>query len=78
MGRRLAGRDSAIPLLFVAVFVGMIGYSIVVPLLPFYAREYATSALLVGMLGYLCAKMQFAGGRFLGSSQTATDVARSS
>jgi MFS family permease len=52
--------------LFVAVFVDMIGYGIVVPLLPFYAREYATGALLVGLLGSLYAAMQFAGGPFLG------------
>lgn len=39
--------------LFVTVLVDMIGYGIVVPLLPFYAREYATGALLVGLLARL-------------------------
>jgi MFS transporter, DHA1 family, tetracycline resistance protein len=52
--------------LFVTVFVDMIGYGIVVPLLPFYAGLYASGAVLVGLLGSLYAAMQFAGGPFLG------------
>ncbi len=44
----------------------MVGYGLVVPLLPFYAREYATEAALVGLLGSLYAAMQFVGGPFLG------------
>ncbi|HSK99119.1 MAG TPA: MFS transporter [Rubrobacteraceae bacterium] len=52
--------------LFITVFVDMLGYGIVVPLLPFYAREFASSALLVGLLGSLYAGMQFVGGPFLG------------
>src|SRR5688572_1608874 len=44
----------------------MIGYGIVVPLLPFYAGPYATGAVLVGLLGSLYAAMQFIGGPFLG------------
>lgn len=52
--------------LFVTVFVDMIGYGIVVPLLPFYAGVYASGAMLVGVLGSLYAAMQFAGGPFLG------------
>jgi DHA1 family tetracycline resistance protein-like MFS transporter len=59
-------RRSPLVFLFVTVFVDMIGYGIVVPLLPFYAGEYASGAVLVGMLGSLYAAMQFAGGPFLG------------
>jgi MFS transporter, DHA1 family, tetracycline resistance protein len=57
---------SPLVFLFVAVFVDMIGYGIVVPLLPFYAELYASGALLVGLLGSLYAAMQFAGGPILG------------
>jgi MFS transporter, DHA1 family, tetracycline resistance protein len=46
--------------------VDMIGYGIVVPLLPFYAGPYASGAMLVGLLGSLYAAMQFASGPFLG------------
>lgn len=59
-------RGSPLVFLFVTVFVDMIGYGIVVPLLPFYARQYAAGALLVGLLASLYAVMQFAGGPFLG------------
>jgi MFS transporter, DHA1 family, tetracycline resistance protein len=59
-------RRSPLVFLFVTVFVDMIGYGIVVPLLPFYAGLYASGAVLVGLLGSLYATMQFAGGPFLG------------
>jgi MFS transporter, DHA1 family, tetracycline resistance protein len=61
-------RHSRSPLvfLFITVFVDMIGYGIVVPLLPFYAELYASGALVVGLLASLYAAMQFVGGPFLG------------
>jgi MFS transporter, DHA1 family, tetracycline resistance protein len=61
-------RRSRSPLvfLFITVFVDMIGYGIVVPLLPFYAELYASGALVVGLLASLYAAMQFVGGPFLG------------
>jgi MFS transporter, DHA1 family, tetracycline resistance protein len=52
--------------IFVTVFVDMVGYGLVIPLLPFYAREYAAGAALVGLLGSLYAATQFVGGPFLG------------
>jgi MFS family permease len=52
--------------LFVTVFVDMIGYGIVVPLLPFYVQQYGSGAVLIGLLGSLYAAMQFVGGPFLG------------
>jgi MFS family permease len=58
-------RPSATAFLFVAVFVDMLGYGLVVPLLPFYAGGLAGGALLVGTLGSLYAAMQFFGGPFL-------------
>jgi hypothetical protein len=45
--------------LFVTVFVDMLGYGLLVPLLPFYAGGLANGALLVGALGSLYAAMQF-------------------
>ena len=62
-GRR---RGPPLPFLFVAVFVDMIGYGIVVPLLPFYARQHASGAVLVGLLGSAYAAAQFVGGPALG------------
>ena len=59
-------RGSPLLFIFVTVFVDMVGYGIVVPLLPFYAGGYASGALLVGLLGSLYAAMQLIGGPFLG------------
>ena len=61
-----AWRGSPLLFIFVTVFVDMVGYGIVIPLLPFYAGEYASGAILVGLLGALYAAMQFVGGPFLG------------
>jgi MFS transporter, DHA1 family, tetracycline resistance protein len=44
----------------------MLGYGLVIPLLPFYTREYAAGAVLIGLLGSFYAAMQFVGGPFLG------------
>ncbi len=55
-----------LPFLFITVFVDMAGYGIVLPLLPFYAGEYSSKAVLVGLLGALYAAMQFVGGPVLG------------
>lgn len=52
--------------LFITVFVDMMGYGIVIPLLPFYAQQFAPGAVLIGLLGSLYAAMQFFGGPFLG------------
>lgn len=57
---------SPLTFLFVTVFVDMVGYGIIVPLLPFYAKQYASGALVVGLLGSLYAAMQFACGPVLG------------
>ena len=48
-------RGSPLLFIFVTVFVDMVGYGIVIPLLPFYAGEYASGAVLVGVLGALYA-----------------------
>src|SRR5829696_4374257 len=66
IAKRRAGPGSPLSFIFVAVYVDMIGYGIVVPLLPFYAREHASGAVLVGLLGSLYAAAQFVGGPFLG------------
>lgn len=59
-------RRGPLPFLFITVFVDMAGYGIVLPLLPFYVREYSPAAVLVGLLGALYAAMQFVGGPVLG------------
>jgi len=69
-GRQL--RRPPLAFIFVTVFVDMVGYGLVIPLLPFYAREYAAGAALIGLLGSLYAAMQFVGGPFLGGLSDST------
>jgi MFS transporter, DHA1 family, tetracycline resistance protein len=67
LGRRQHGwKGSPLLFLFVTVFVDMIGYGIVIPLLPFYAQQHVPGAVVIGLLGSLYAAMQFFGGPFLG------------
>jgi DHA1 family tetracycline resistance protein-like MFS transporter len=56
---------AATTFLFVTVFVDMLGYGLIVPLLPFYVGGLTKGAVLVGTLGSLYAAMQFFGGPFL-------------
>jgi MFS transporter, DHA1 family, tetracycline resistance protein len=63
---RPATRSTPLIFLFVAVFVDMVGYGILVPLLPFYVRELDAGAVAVGLLGSLYAAMQLLGGPVLG------------
>jgi MFS family permease len=49
---------SPLLIIFTCVFLDMLGYGMIVPLLPFMVRESADSALLVGLLSSLYALMQ--------------------
>lgn len=51
--------------IFVTIFVDMLGYGMVIPLLPFFVQRYADGGLLVGMLGALYALAQAFGGPLL-------------
>lgn len=60
-------KRNALAILFLAVFVDLSGYGMVVPLLPFYVQRVAPGATLVGMLSGLYAAAQFLVGPMLGS-----------
>jgi MFS transporter, DHA1 family, tetracycline resistance protein len=51
-------RRSPLLIIFLCVLIDMLGYSMIVPLLPFIVREQSDSALLVGMFSSLYALMQ--------------------
>jgi MFS family permease len=51
-------RRAPLLIIFGCVFIDMVGYGMIVPLLPFLVREGSTSALLVGLLSSLYALMQ--------------------
>ena len=50
--RETPPRAAASPLIiiFVTVFVDLIGFGIIIPLLPFYAESFGANALQVGLL----------------------------
>ncbi len=52
-------KRSSLLVLFLTVFIDLLGFGIVLPLLPYYAREYGASGLVVGMVVGVYSLMQF-------------------
>jgi len=52
--------------IFVIVFIDLLGFSLILPLLPFYAESYQASPGLVGLLVASYAAMQLIGAPLLG------------
>ncbi len=50
---------SPLVIIFVTVFIDLLGFGIIIPLLPFYAETFGASALSVGLLAALFSLMQF-------------------
>jgi MFS transporter, DHA1 family, tetracycline resistance protein len=50
---------SPLVIIFVTVFIDLIGFGIIIPLLPFYAETFGASALVVGLLATSFSLMQF-------------------
>jgi DHA1 family tetracycline resistance protein-like MFS transporter len=44
-------RKSQLPILFVFVIVDLLGFSLILPLLPYYAKTFSASAFVIGLLG---------------------------
>jgi MFS transporter, DHA1 family, tetracycline resistance protein len=56
----------SLPILLAVVFVDMLGFSLILPLLPFYADSFGASPTQVGFLVASYAAMQFVGAPLLG------------
>jgi multidrug resistance protein len=50
---------SPLIVIFVTVFIDLLGFGIIIPLLPFYAESFGASALTIGLLGTSFSLMQF-------------------
>lgn len=50
---------SPLVIVFVTVFIDLLGFGIIIPLLPFYAESFGASALMIGLLGTSFSLMQF-------------------
>jgi multidrug resistance protein len=52
-------KRSPLAIIFITVFIDLVGFGIVLPLLPYYAETYGASALAVGLLSTSYSLMQF-------------------
>lgn len=50
---------SPLVVIFVTVFIDLLGFGIIIPLLPFYAETFGATALVVGLLSMSYSLMQF-------------------
>jgi multidrug resistance protein len=50
---------SPLAVIFVTVFIDLLGFGIIIPLLPFYAQSFGASAFEIGLLGTSFSLMQF-------------------
>jgi len=66
MNRKPTGSNAALAALFAVVFVDLLGFGLIVPLLPYYARTFGASDTLVGILLGSYAAAQFVGAPLLG------------
>ncbi|MEI8135153.1 MAG: MFS transporter [bacterium] len=59
--------NKAIIPIFIVVFVDLLGFSIILPLLPFYALQFQISPEMIGMIAAVYSVCQFAASPILGS-----------
>jgi MFS transporter, DHA1 family, tetracycline resistance protein len=57
---------SPLVIIFLTVFIDLLGFGIIIPLLPFYAESFGASAFAVGLLGTVFSLMQFLVAPFCG------------
>jgi multidrug resistance protein len=52
-------RVSPLVIIFLTVFIDLLGFGIIIPLLPFYAESFGASGFTIGLLGTVFSLMQF-------------------
>ena len=57
---------SPLAIIFLTIFVNLVGFGIIIPLLPFYAESFGASAFTIGLLGTSFSLMQFVFAPFWG------------
>ena len=50
---------SPLVIIFITVFIDLVGFGIIIPLLPFYAESFGANAFAIGLLGTSFSLMQF-------------------
>lgn len=59
-------RNNRLLTIFLIVFVDLLGFSLILPLLPYYAEQYGANDIIVGLLTASYAAAQFVGAPLLG------------
>jgi DHA1 family tetracycline resistance protein-like MFS transporter len=59
-------RNRRLATVFLIAFIDLLGFSLILPLLPYYAAQYGASEAVIGLLVASYAVMQMIGGPFLG------------
>jgi len=59
MGRHSSQQRASLPVVFITLFIDLLGFGIVLPLLPYYAHQFHASAVTVGALIASYSAMQF-------------------
>ena len=63
--------NSSLTILFISVFVDLLGYGIMLPLLPFYVQAQQGSAAIAGVLLSVYSSAQLVSGPILGGNESA-------
>ncbi len=59
-------RNNRLLIIFLVVFVDLLGFSLILPLLPYYAEQYGANAIIIGLLTASYAAAQLVGAPILG------------
>ena len=70
-------KDKRLATIFAVVFVDLLGFSLILPLLPYYAEKYGATPAVVGLLVASYALAQLIGAPLWAACLTATAGARS-
>jgi MFS family permease len=55
----MAKNRSPLLIIFITVFIDLIGFGIVIPVLPLYAQKFGASEMVIGLLLAIYSVMQF-------------------
>ena len=64
-------------IIFLTIFVNLVGFGIIIPLLPFYAETFGASPLVIGLLFAVFSLCQLSPRRRSAISRTGTAAVRS-
>ena len=62
----MRAKGSPLPILFTFVVVDLLGYSLILPLLPYYAKTFSATPFVIGLLGTANALAQVIAAPFIG------------